>query len=124
MTTKEQRSPESYRAARQARYRARKKRKETEATRDDLAKAIETVQWDWTLAIVRNLSEIPMRFCDLEIKIGVSGSSLHVALDRMQANGLVTSTRYKEVPPRVDYSLTERGRGLIPVIAALAEWSG
>lgn len=120
----DQRSVESYRAAARQRYLRIKKRKETEAIRDRLTEAIEIVQWDWTLSIVRNLSNGPMRLNDLEIKLGASSESLRKALVRMRDNGLVISTRYNEVPPRVDYELTERGRGLVAVIYVLAEWAG
>jgi DNA-binding HxlR family transcriptional regulator len=121
-TIPEQRSRKTARVTSQARYRKRKKLKETEAIRDRLTEAIETVQWDWTLTIVRHLSESLMRFSDLELKSGASPEALRVALLRMREKGLVTATRYNEFPPRVEYELTERGRGLIPVVTVLEEW--
>jgi hypothetical protein len=53
---------------------------------------------------------------------GISTEQLRSRLNRMVADGLLTRQRYREVPPRVDYELTERARELLPVIGALARW--
>jgi hypothetical protein len=53
---------------------------------------------------------------------GISTEQLRSRLNRMVADGLLTRQRYREVPPRVDYELTERARELVPVIGALARW--
>ena len=53
---------------------------------------------------------------------GISTEQLRSRLNRMVADGLLTRQRYREVPPRVDYELTERARDLLPVIGALARW--
>jgi hypothetical protein len=53
---------------------------------------------------------------------GISTEQLRSRLNRMVADGLLTRRRYREVPPRVDYELTERARDLLPVIGALARW--
>jgi hypothetical protein len=53
---------------------------------------------------------------------GISTEQLRSRLNRMVADGLLTRQRYREVPPRVDYELTERARDLLPVVGALARW--
>ena len=53
---------------------------------------------------------------------GISTEQLRSRLNRMVADGLLTRQRYREVPPRVDYELTERSRDLMPVLGALAHW--
>ena len=53
---------------------------------------------------------------------GISTEQLRSRLNRMVADGLLTRQRYREVPPRVDYELTERARDLLPVIASLGRW--
>ena len=53
---------------------------------------------------------------------GISTEQLRSRLNRMVADGLLTRQRYREVPPRVDYELTERSRDLMPVLGALARW--
>jgi hypothetical protein len=54
---------------------------------------------------------------------GISTEQLRSRLNRMVADGLLTRQRYREVPPRVDYELTERARDLLPVVGALARWA-
>jgi hypothetical protein len=53
---------------------------------------------------------------------GISTEQLRSRLNRMVADGLLTRKRYREVPPRVDYELTERSYDLMPVLGALARW--
>jgi DNA-binding HxlR family transcriptional regulator len=77
----------------------------------------------WTLLIVRDLAGGPRRFVELQrVLPGISTEQLRSRLNRMVADGLLTRQRYREVPPRVDYELTERARDLLPVIAALGRW--
>jgi DNA-binding HxlR family transcriptional regulator len=77
----------------------------------------------WTLLIIRDLAAGPRRFVELQRTLpGISTEQLRSRLNRMVADGLLTRQRYREVPPRVDYELTERSRELMPVIGALARW--
>jgi DNA-binding HxlR family transcriptional regulator len=77
----------------------------------------------WTLLIVRDLLAGPRRFVQLQqVLPGISTEQLRSRLNRMVADGLLTRQRFREVPPRVEYSLTERARQLAPVIGALAQW--
>jgi DNA-binding HxlR family transcriptional regulator len=73
--------------------------------------------------IVRDLVSGPRRFVELQRTLpGISTEQLRSRLNRMVADGLLTRQRYREVPPRVDYELTERARDLVPVLGALARW--
>jgi DNA-binding HxlR family transcriptional regulator len=75
------------------------------------------------LLIVRDLTGGPRRFVELQrVLPGISTEQLRSRLNRMVADGLLTRQRYREVPPRVDYELTERARDLLPVVGALARW--
>jgi DNA-binding HxlR family transcriptional regulator len=77
----------------------------------------------WTLLIVRDLAAGPQRFVELQRRLpGISTEQLRSRLNRMVADGLLTRQRYREVPPRVDYELTDRARDLMPVVGALARW--
>jgi DNA-binding HxlR family transcriptional regulator len=77
----------------------------------------------WTLLIVRDLAGGPRRFVELQrVLPGISTEQLRSRLNRMVADGLLTRQRYREVPPRVDYELTERARDLLPVVGALGRW--
>jgi DNA-binding HxlR family transcriptional regulator len=87
------------------------------------ARALDLVGDKWTLLIVRDLVAGPRRFVELQrVLPGISTEQLRSRLNRMVADGLLTRQRYREVPPRVDYELTERARDLLPVIGALARW--
>jgi DNA-binding HxlR family transcriptional regulator len=77
----------------------------------------------WTLLIVRDLAAGPRRFVELQrVLPGISTEQLRSRLNRMVADGMLTRKRYREVPPRVDYALTERARELMPILGELARW--
>jgi DNA-binding HxlR family transcriptional regulator len=87
------------------------------------ARALDLVGDKWTLLIVRDLASGPRRFVELQrVLPGISTEQLRSRLNRMVADGMLTRKRYREVPPRVDYELTERARDLMPVLAELARW--
>jgi DNA-binding HxlR family transcriptional regulator len=87
------------------------------------ARALDLVGDKWTLLIVRDLAGGPRRFVELQRTLpGISTEQLRSRLNRMVADGLLTRERYREVPPRVDYELTERSRALLPVVSELARW--
>ncbi|WP_205699480.1 helix-turn-helix domain-containing protein [Conexibacter sp. SYSU D00693] len=87
------------------------------------ARALDIVGDKWTLLIVRDLATGPRRFVELQRTLpGISTEQLRSRLNRMVADDLLTRVRYREVPPRVDYELTERARALLPVVGAVARW--
>ncbi|HTX45909.1 MAG TPA: winged helix-turn-helix transcriptional regulator [Solirubrobacteraceae bacterium] len=87
------------------------------------ARALDLVGDKWTLLIVRDLAAGPRRFVELQrVLPGISTEQLRSRLNRMVADGMLTRQRYREVPPRVDYELTERARELMPILAELARW--
>jgi DNA-binding HxlR family transcriptional regulator len=86
-------------------------------------RALDLVGDKWTLLIVRDLAAGPRRFVELQrVLPGISTEQLRSRLNRMVADGLLTRQRYREVPPRVDYELTDRAKELMPVLGALARW--
>ncbi len=75
------------------------------------------------MLIVRDLAAGPRRFVELQrVLPGISTEQLRSRLNRMVADGMLTRKRYREVPPRVDYDLTERARELMPILGELARW--
>ncbi len=77
----------------------------------------------WKLLILRNLMARPWRFNELRSDLeGISQKVLTDSLRSMEADGLVVRTVYAEVPPRVEYSLSELGQSMVPVISAMREW--
>jgi DNA-binding HxlR family transcriptional regulator len=87
------------------------------------ARALDLVGDKWTLLIVRDLAAGPRRFVELQrVLPGISTEQLRSRLNRMVADGMLTRKRYREVPPRVDYALTDRARELMPILGELARW--
>lgn len=77
----------------------------------------------WKVLILRDLLPGTKRFGELKKSIGtVSQKVLTAQLRDMERNGLVTRKVYPEVPPRVEYSLTELGRSLKPILDAMWDW--
>ena len=77
----------------------------------------------WTALIVKELSEGCARFSELEAALkGISPRTLSQRLDEMQSCGLITKESFAEVPPRVEYKLTKKGRDLLPILHSMAEW--
>ena len=77
----------------------------------------------WKVLIIRDLLPGTKRFGELKKSIGsVSPKVLTSQLRQMEESGLLTRTVYPEVPPRVEYTLTELGNSLKPVLDALWDW--
>lgn len=79
----------------------------------------------WSLLVMMSLdSNGIMRFSDLQRSISdISQRMLTVTLRCLESDGLVSRTVYPEIPPRVEYALTETGRSLIPYVDALVGWA-
>ena len=83
----------------------------------------------WTLLLIRDLAAGRSRFCELERSLeGISPRTLSLRLRALEEEGIVERHTYAEVPPRVEYSLTDKGRALIPIIDDMRryglEWLG
>lgn len=77
----------------------------------------------WKVLILRDLLDGTKRFSELRRSVGsVSQKVLTANLRQMERDGLVHREVYPEVPPRVEYSLTETGRTLQPIIEAMKDW--
>jgi DNA-binding HxlR family transcriptional regulator len=77
----------------------------------------EIVCGKWTLLVIRDLAEGRSRFCELERSLaGISPRTLSLRLRALEEEGVVERQTFHEVPPRVEYVLTEKGRGLVPLI--------
>lgn len=77
----------------------------------------------WKLLIIRNLLARPWRFNALKKALeGISQKVLTDSLRSMEADGIITRTVYPEVPPRVEYALTELGKSLKPILDSMRAW--
>lgn len=78
----------------------------------------------WTLVVIVILSVGPQRFSALQTGVlGISQRMLTVTLRKLERDGIVQRTVFAEVPPRVEYQLTELGMTLIAPVTGLADWS-
>ena len=77
----------------------------------------------WKLLIIQNLLARPWRFNELKKALeGISQKVLTDSLRSMEADGIITRTVYPEVPPRVEYALTELGESLKPILDSMRAW--
>jgi DNA-binding HxlR family transcriptional regulator len=82
-----------------------------------VCRTAEVVCGKWTLLLVRDLAEGRSRFCELERSLaGISPRTLSLRLRALEDEGIVERHTFPEVPPRVEYALTEKGLALLPII--------
>ena len=88
-----------------------------------VATTVQLIGNKWKLLILRNLLQRPWRFNELQRNLdGVSQKVLTDSLRSMEADGLITRTVYPEVPPRVEYALSELGESMRPILDAMKAW--
>ena len=85
---------------------------------------IEMLQGKWKLQLIYWLIiKSPMRFGELKKALrGITNTMLTNVLRELEQDGFVTRTQFNEIPPHVEYSLTEKGQDLLPVIYAITAW--
>ena len=77
----------------------------------------------WKLLFIRNLLQRPWRFNELRKDLdGISQKVLTDSLRSMEEDGLITRTVYPEVPPRVEYALSDLGKSLKPILDSMVAW--
>ncbi len=82
-----------------------------------VCRTAEVVCGKWTLLIIRDLAEGSSRFCELERSLeGISPRTLSLRLRALEEEGIVERHTFPEVPPRVEYALTEKGEALVPLV--------
>jgi DNA-binding HxlR family transcriptional regulator len=83
----------------------------------------EIISGKWTLLVIRDLADGSKRFCELERSLeGISPRTLSLRLRSLEEQGVVERHTYPEVPPRVEYALTDKGRDLAPLIEDMREY--
>lgn len=100
----------------------RKKRRQTIGC--PLVDGLDAFGGKWKSRIVCVLfNQGTLRFAAIRDQIKISDPALSAALKEMLADGLLVRTNYNEVPPRVDYSLTEKGRSAWPILQSIGAWT-
>lgn len=98
-------------------------KKKVELPECPVATTVSLIGSKWKLLIIRNLMNRPWRFNELQKSLeGISQKVLTDSLRSMEADGIITRTVFPEVPPRVEYSLSELGESLRPIINDMAKW--
>lgn len=88
-----------------------------------IASAMEIIGNKWTALILRDLYSGPRRFCELEKSVGtINPRTLSQRLDDLERYGIISKRSYAEVPPRIEYALTQKGEDLVPVLKQMAAW--
>ncbi|MCA9832453.1 MAG: helix-turn-helix transcriptional regulator [Thermomicrobiales bacterium] len=99
---------------------------ETQSVNQDgcpVARTADLISNKWTPLIIRDLAKREMRFSELERSLkGISPKTLSERLKRLEDSTVIERTCYPEVPPRVEYQLTEKGHALLPVIDSMREF--
>jgi len=91
---------------------------------DEFRRAVNMIVGKWKLDILWVLIEHPMRFGELRRALpGITQHMLTAQLRALEADGLVSRTAYAEIPPRVEYALTDCAGALKPVFFALIDWA-
>lgn len=89
-----------------------------------LTHALNLIGGKWRLPIIWALNKNKaLRYNALKRNIsGITNMMLTQSLRELELNGIITRTQYMEIPPRVEYALSEQGEALIPALKALADW--
>ena len=88
-----------------------------------VATTVQLIGSKWKLLIIRNLQTRPWRFNELKKDLeGISQKVLTDSLRSMEEDGIIIRTVYPEVPPRVEYSLSELGQSMKPILDSMAKW--
>lgn len=86
-------------------------------------KAVSILSQRWTALILYQLISGPQRFCTMTEKLGVSGKTLTERLKELEQRGFVVRDVYPETPVRIEYSLTDKGMSLTPIMKEIENWS-
>jgi DNA-binding HxlR family transcriptional regulator len=82
-----------------------------------VCRTAEIISGKWTLLIIRDLAGSSLRFCELERSLeGISPRTLSLRLRALEEQNVLERRTYPEVPPRVEYALTDKGKALVPLI--------
>jgi DNA-binding HxlR family transcriptional regulator len=101
---------------------------DSELTRPDgtrecpIADAVELIGDRWSLLVIREIGFGVRRFTEIQRNTGAPREMLTARLRKLEDSGVITRQQYRERPPRYDYTLTEAGQALLPVLGSLRQW--
>ena len=93
---------------------------------------LSTTGFSYTLSLINGRYKMPIlytlmefgtvRFNDMQRYIGLSFKTLSTNLKELEADGLIHREEYPQIPPKVEYTLTEKGKSLVPILDQMCEW--
>lgn len=87
--------------------------------------AAQIISAKWTAQLIYAMANGVNRFCELQKEVGgINPRTLSARLDELEQSGIVQKVTFAEVPPRVDYSLTQKGSDLLPILEQMVAWGG
>ena len=88
-----------------------------------IAATLQIIGDKWTALILRDLAHGERRFSQLQSSLeGISPRTLSQRLDNLEERSIITKQAFAEVPPRVEYHLTQKGQDLLPILQTMADW--
>jgi DNA-binding HxlR family transcriptional regulator len=88
-----------------------------------VAYAVSILGDKWTPLLVKALATDSMRFCQLQLAAGgINPRTLSAKLSKLEKEGIIKKVVYPQIPPKTDYSLTQKGKDLIPILQSMAHW--
>jgi DNA-binding HxlR family transcriptional regulator len=88
-----------------------------------IASAMSIIGNKWTALILRDLVDGPRRFSELEKTVGnINPRTLSQRLDDLESYNIITKKNFSEMPPHIEYSLTQKGHDLVPILRQMATW--
>ncbi|MET3575462.1 winged helix-turn-helix transcriptional regulator [Bhargavaea ullalensis] len=85
--------------------------------------AVSLLSRRWNALIIFSLLEGPRRFCAVTEQIGISNRLLSERLKELEQHGIVSRTVFPDTPSRIEYSLTDKGMALLPVLQEIQTWA-
>lgn len=90
-----------------------------------VASAARIISTKWTPQIIYAIANGVQRFCELQKEAGgINPRTLSARLDDLEHEGIVAKTAFAEVPPRIEYTLTQKGYDLLPILEQMVAWGG
>lgn len=84
---------------------------------------IDLISGKWSMWVLWNLQDCPLRFGELKKSIpGITEKMLIQQLKKFESNNILTRTVYSQIPPKVEYSLTEHGKSLKAIMISIKQW--
>lgn len=92
-------------------------------TRMCVAHAATIISTKWTPQLIYAVSSGVSRFSELRTEVGgVNPRTLSARLDDLEASGIIKKMAFAEVPPRIEYTLTDKGKDLLPILEQMSKW--